>query len=138
VSGDLIAWLTAIWDEQERAARLEKQLADDFFGGDDFTVEYQWARMTKHTNGAYGSSFSKGAPSPTEVLARSAAERQILALHREVGSAVFGGPTVERWRYCETCQRADEDAEMVWPCETIRLLASMHADRPGYREEWKL
>jgi len=25
-----------------------------------------------------------------------------------------------------------------WPCETLRLLASVYADHPAYQEEWRL
>lgn len=117
---DLASWLTQIWDEQERRARLEKQLADDFFVSEDIAVEYQWARMTKHSNGSYGSSFSPGAPAPTEVLARIAADRQILALH----SGDRDWP----------CQEGNYVYE---PCATLRLLALPYAYRPSYREEWK-
>ena len=129
---ELAAWLTQIWDEREEAARFEKELTEDIYADGEFTVEYQWARMTKHASGGYGSSFAKGAPSPTEVLARIAADRQILAEHtRNAGR-------------CDTCIK-DVWVEYGDPvleyhehwCPTVRLLASPYADRPGYQEAWR-
>jgi len=110
----IVEFLTARLDEAERPARLEKQLADDFFGDAEFTVEYQWARMTKHTNGSYGSSFSKGAPSPEFILADIAAKRAIVEVTERWMAA--GYPTLD---------------------VQLRILASVYSDHPDYRQEWK-
>jgi hypothetical protein len=57
---------------------------------------------------------------PARVLAQCAAYRRIVELHHE-------GPAGS----CETCS-----GEYL-PCSTLRALASIYADAPGFREEWR-
>jgi hypothetical protein len=124
MSDDLTAWLTQIWDEEGR-------LATEAFraGFDDHTpTGEQWGvphvigqHMLRHV--------------PDVVLARIAADREILALH---------APAKPPWptqmepgcRICATAQIWDQVANEA-NCRTLCLLASAHADRPGYREEWR-
>lgn len=127
---DLIEWLTQIWDEQEKSASEEVELTQHVYDRSEFTVEYQWARMTKHASGGYGSSFAPGAPSPTEVLAKIAADREILALYQKAWSGLtFDDPQPEgaEWLLGHRWGLA----------EAVRLLALPYADRDGYDEEWR-
>lgn len=39
--------------------------------------------------------------------------------------------------HCSRCGDADEGEE-PWPCATVRLLALPYADRPGYRDTWRV
>jgi hypothetical protein len=125
---DLAAWLTAVWDEEEEAA---KRLGDRvWFVCDDGHVqepnqedgppfgsgEYErWDdgeyRLPNHHN------TWLPALNPASVLARIAADRKILELHNRLGD------------YCNTCGGQ-------WPCLTLLLLAEAYADRPGFRPEW--
>jgi hypothetical protein len=93
---DLVEWLTAILDEDEKAA------------------ERAGGSITEMRNDNYGQLLVP----PGWVLADIAAKRTILALG-----------------ICAAC-----DVEMQ-PCDhrddTLRLLATAYADRPGYREEWR-
>lgn len=139
---DIATWLTAIWDEDEKAAKaadvkqgdprwvtnhialahprafrvrsaLDKRpiaTVEDVAGDDDADTtgildgEAAAAHIARHD--------------PAAVLARIAADRQILALG-----------------ICAACDIEDQ------PCDhresTLRLLASAHADRPGYNEDWR-
>jgi hypothetical protein len=131
---DLAAWLTQIWDEAEKAARFTIELTEHSYPADEFQIHWGWSRLTNHrTNGSGGASMALGAPSPTEVLARIAADRQIL--------------TQYTWAE-KTCARLDTTRTMEigvvaslaqWRTleRVIRLLALPHADRPGYQEAWK-
>lgn len=82
----------------------------------------------------YRSTYCIPAPADPRVLARIAADRQILALHV---------PT--DWGDCPRCVREtshdDDGVEYSvyesHPCTTTRLLASAYADHPGYQESWK-
>ena len=57
-------------------------------------------------------------------LDRLAADRQILALHTSFA----------RYRpSCRTCESRES-----YPCDTARLLAQPYADRPGFRDEWRV
>lgn len=118
---DLGSWLTSIWDEEERLARDEVEVAEHVYDSSEFTVEYQWARMTRHTSGGWGQSFAPSAPSPASVLARIAADRKILALH-----AIGQDP----------CDAHDGVTMRSVACDTVRLLAEPNADKPGFRSEW--
>lgn len=115
---DLVEWLTKILDEDEKPAREEKELADEVYDRPAFTVDYQWARMTKHTSGGWGSSFAPGAPSPDAVLADIAAKRAVIAIH----TGFHECPSQE-----DNCGWVTDDR-----CSTLLLLATAYADRPGY------
>jgi hypothetical protein len=125
---DLAAWLTEIWDEAEKAARFTIELTEHSYPADEFQIHWGWSRLTTNrTNGSGGASMALGAPSPTEVLARIAADRQILELHAGQSS----------WPDDELhCRECGPDHSR-YPCRTIRLLALPHADHPGYQEAWK-
>lgn len=74
---------------------------------------------------------------PARVLREVEAKRRLLDEHKPDG-----------WD-CSTCaapETYDDDADgnrewsrdsKSFPCLTVRLLASVYADRPGYREEWR-
>ncbi len=114
---DLSAWLTQVWDADE--ARLS---APTFCGP-------VW-------------------PTTVQMLARIAADRQILADYRKVlrqqeeNSDEFAllmrqpGEDYERLNQVKTfgwqVQGRVEALSAV-----VRLLASPHADRPGYQSEWR-
>lgn len=163
MSGELVTWLRAQLDEDERVARtikLEpwvlspatgthggwlwvfgKRSADQIWGGDQPRVgQYivQWH--------------------PERVLAEVAAKRALLELH---------APTLENveWWHdqtgkgkalvCPSCHpahpsewypafgEAGEPPEgfvpsyVLAPCPTLLSLLLPYADRPGYREEWR-
>lgn len=59
---------------------------------------------------------------PVRVLAECAAKRRIVEMHRE---GPGGG-------YCSRCDR-----EPVWPCITLRALASVYADHRDYDLAWR-
>lgn len=105
---DLAAWLTQIWDEDEAAAR----------DGDAACWHIDYCD-------AAGSAFHERFTPPL-MLARIAADRRILEVHE---------PDPRLPSVCTTCGEPLEYT-VDWPCETVRLLASPYADRPGYREEW--
>lgn len=108
---DLVAWLIKILDEYEQAA------------------ERASGTISKMQNDDYGRLLVP----PSWVLADIAAKRAILDLHKPFGlqSDMITG--------CDICSYRDvmEELQVAWPCETVRLLASANADRPGYDESWK-
>ncbi|MGW2933965.1 DUF6221 family protein [Streptomyces sp. NPDC001156] len=70
---------------------------------------------------------------PARVLHEIGAKRKVVNLHRAIRSPQPDGITNLD---CSTCG-GEETLSPSWPCPTIRLLASVYADRPGYREEWR-
>lgn len=111
---DLVQWLRAQLDEDERIARAcpgngEWSAEDIAVYGPDLSVEVR-AHMAEHD--------------PRRVLAEVDAKRRIIDLHKGVND------------YCAECDLVRSNYP-YHPCTTLRLLALPYADRPGYREEWR-
>ena len=138
---ELTAWLTAIWDEDEAVARAVKAAGRPLEGGTGswfesdrsigdrtgYVVAYgvEWDAARKHI----------ASHDPAHVLARIAADREILAEHAPAKPS-WAGRMERACRTCGTAQIWDQVAYEA-NCRTLCLLASVFADRPGYREEWK-
>lgn len=111
---DLAAWLTQIWDEEERIA--------DEADGDDYYLDDGAA------TGRYLERFT-----PASVLARIAADRKILAWCTERDRIYVG-----------TLASDPSDpvnyvpGSLAHPTDSVvlRLLAQAYRDRPGFRGEW--
>ena len=149
---DLAAWLTQIWDEQEATARAVAVEGRPLEGGSGSWFESD--RSIGDKTGyvvAYGVEWDAARKhivnhDPASVLARIAADRQILELHTgehscqelQTGtypddwpeSASWGKPGAQ-WRHASTEYFEDE------PCPTARLLAQPYADRPGCQDSWR-
>jgi phage terminase large subunit GpA-like protein len=70
---------------------------------------------------------------PVRVLAECEAHRRIVEAHRPD----------DMFDHCAICLDGDFDTlgdptREDWPCPTIRALASVYADREGFRAEWAL
>lgn len=150
---DLVRWLTACLDEDERIARRACGYASPEWHLDDDTGETVlwwppephvaenerkhglrvtadvWRGMTIDASGQQIAPHI-AAHDPARVLREIEAKRRTLALH----SAPTG----------HACSTTDETGynfnyDEVSPadaCTTLRLLATVYSDRPGYREEW--
>ena len=118
----LAAWLTQIWDEEERLAK-----------SGDWGVR-SGSKLWVQTISSPG--IAPGiCASPQHVLARIAADRKILAEHR-IEEVVSIDPET-RGRAFLVCLRCRSgERQLVWPCTTVRLLAEPYQDRPGFRPEW--
>jgi hypothetical protein len=62
---------------------------------------------------------------PARVLREVEAKRSLVNAHER--RPMSKGDTAD----CAHCWGA------VWPCPTLRLLASVYDDRPGYQETWR-
>lgn len=74
---------------------------------------------------------------PERIVGECTAKRQIVELHGEL-LTMRGEP----YGYCRMCaenEEADWDGAppVAWPCPTLRHLASVYADHPDYREDWR-
>ncbi|MEU1410124.1 MULTISPECIES: DUF6221 family protein [unclassified Streptomyces] len=118
---DLVQWLRAQLDEDERIARAaDGELSAVFTRVASFDPEM--AADERHIM-AHG---------PVRVLRDIDVQRQLLALHAP-GETGYVDGTV-----CMVCEDADvADEGPFYPCKTLRLLALRYADRSGYREEWR-
>ena len=104
MTDDLVSWLRA-------------QIADD----------EEWANEIGER------SWEEERFGPARLLAEVQAKRAILDEHRAYDFANNGDPV------CGTCMRLaklpDEGFKFeAAPCKTVRLLAAVFSDRPGYRE----
>ncbi len=137
-SDDLADWLTQIWDEQEKLARAAQDDAPSLTWEAekvyDGVYTIQLGPSEHPDNDSYDVGWDVRMPreiaryiaanDPASVLARIAADRQILAMH----TGNHECPSVE-----DNCGWVTDDR-----CSTVRLLALPYADRPGYQESWKL
>lgn len=116
---DLSAFLLARLAEDEAAAKA---------AGSDQRVT--WATTANAAASAAGADAGLFIlfNDPARVLADVEAKRRIVGLHPSYGG--YG----ER---CATCQSEDDLAGDPWPCPTLRALASVYADHPEFREEWR-
>jgi hypothetical protein len=154
---DLITWLRAQLDEDERVAR---RAGWDFpawsYDRETFTVSSGAGPIAGH--GQIGSPLNDvdgehiARHDPARVLADVQAKRRILDEHAVSTKAETGwtGEVVGKRTWGETgrvlysCRICDfggrhEDAEYHSKpgCLTVRLLALPYADRLGYLEEWR-
>lgn len=123
---DIAAWLTAIWDERQRAC-AEAQTAIDAYSATAASgdLELRWMLQLRRGGEFQAGWDMPGPPTPAEDLARIAADRDILALHDLAPDHLTGKP-----HWC----RLDQETQ---PCRTLRALASAYAARPGYQEAWR-
>jgi hypothetical protein len=105
---ELIAWLRAALDEDERVARA--------------CPHKDWPQIG---NGAGAVHIARW--DPARVLAEVEAKRRILDIHHHI--------ECQHDRYGPGGDCAECGNE--YPCETTRLLAQPYAGRPGWREEWR-
>lgn len=150
MTDDLATWLTQILDEDEE--RVRAAIADD--GGQDGGFEDSFDQLTggEERGGplAFVPRFGEAAAAmivwqtPRRALARIEADRQMLALHEaritKLSLPPFdsytGEPRPAEFEVnCSVCGWASDDPTSA--CQTVRLLAVWHADRPGYREDWR-
>jgi hypothetical protein len=111
---DLVTWLRAQLDEDERVTR--QVIAEP--GG--FYIEAETEDVNVMTVGAYVYRWT-----PKRILAEVDAKRRILDEHRLVAADDVPGLV-----------QCGLDGETM-PCDHVRLLALPYADRPGYDESWR-
>jgi hypothetical protein len=72
---------------------------------------------------------------PARVLREVAAKRAILAVHSPGYPVTYPKPSGQPT--CAVCHSGgwDWDPEQ-WPCPTVRALAAIYSNHPGYRQEW--
>ena len=112
---DLAAWLTQIWDEQEKDATNPIK-------GEIHSRDCESTR--EHIP------FPCECGVPEQILARNAADRRVLELHAPYDHEGIGVLCI--------CCAGGAGAGPDWPCETLRLMASPYIDREGFQEAWRV
>jgi len=141
---DLAAFLAARLDEDEAAARpMAARYAEWKKKPRD------WTRlMCDPVVGAFGGQsalrdvarglYVGDMSDPDRVLREVAAKRAILAAHR---AHRYEGPypSTPTCTVCITERKGyqEEWDDDEWPCATLRHLAAVYSDHPGYRQEWR-
>lgn len=141
---DLIAFITARLDDDERIARIA---AAEFTRDSglrwvvDDETHPECVRPAEPLDnstvaiGAWGMIGKQGIHiarhDPARVLREVEAKRRLVTLHvGEDGSHGF-------W-YCKTCGSGEpNEYPTEWPCATLKLLAAPYAEHPDYRAEWQ-
>ncbi|MFE7236113.1 DUF6221 family protein [Streptomyces sp. NPDC057596] len=149
---DLVPWLVAQLDEDERNAKAWRGIFPSPGVDDDGTV---WLHVRPGGNAVIvryrdpvagyddmatlrNWAGDKGGWTQEQVLREIDAKRQLVKLHgRAVLRAGGGAQHFATATVCRSCEPDLQFPELSWPCTTLRLLALPYADRPGYREEWR-
>lgn len=132
---DLISWLTQQLDEDERIAKAAS--VAPWSGSEPGPPKYQDPIVYDAEDNTVADRASWGDLDaddmrhmvrfdPARVLREVEAKRQILAQH----------PPGEDG-YCGDGLGLD-GCKWDWPCPTVRLLTLPYADRPGFKEEWRI
>lgn len=138
---DLITWLSAVLDEDERLARAATPGPWKDGAG---TVALHSTGMDEITGYVHEQADIDHIVrhDPAAVLADIAAKRQIVAIHN-VWTAIYPEDAVHEWRRkdrrCIGCgfnSSEEPNTPDVNDCPTLRALASAYAHQPGYRQEW--
>ena len=129
---DLVAWLTQVWDEQEREARNHWTWRDDVPYVPDFSVRGGMVSIGAAEHRMPFAEFQERyyrrlEPDP-QVLARIAADRQILAefVARDKDVDLMLGPDCLRQREWSGLRLA------------LLLKAGQYKDRPGFNPDWRV
>ncbi|MFB6787660.1 DUF6221 family protein [Streptomyces olivaceus] len=146
--GDLVQWLRAQLDEDERIARAA-MWCEDAAAWRAAASEYgtptrpdgpRWYIEDSLEDGVIRTvdpqaSDDEGVArhiaehDPARVLREIDAKRQVIDLHAPGQMEYVDG---------DVCMACDvRGGEPFYPCKTLRLLALPYAARPGYREEWR-
>jgi hypothetical protein len=113
---DLVQWLRAQLDEDERTARAADAAKDDnwWWGPDSESAAER--HVARHD--------------PARVLREIDAKRQLIELHQERLEQGYGSDV------CAECDFGGV-SQTYYPCATLRLLALPYTDQPGYQEAWR-
>jgi hypothetical protein len=132
---DLVTWLRAQLDEDERVAQAA--------GSRYETPASAPAILAGFNAGPQVVEFAQ-LWTPARVLAEVDAKRRLLDLHDPY--ARRGGWPVTEYQACSYCAglchsgsglACDQPVDALYPCETVRLVATAYAGRPGYRDQWR-
>lgn len=126
VKPNLVEWLTACISDVEQAAIDAKRIIEAHTAS--FSTEAAWKnqadseRLLDHIM-LHG---------PAIVLREVARNRRILERHEpSIIDYRHGRQDVEVCSYCE-----QDEQSVEWPCDEVRDLTSVFADRPGFQKEW--
>ena len=133
MTADLITWLRAQLDEDERIARatrgLGKWSAYREGGGDGWAFEDESGEGAEAIVGDETTARHNVRHDPARVLREVEAKRRILD---EMATTIAG---VRQVLVCDdACECGPGDPGST--CHIVRLLALPYADQPGYRREW--
>jgi hypothetical protein len=140
---DLVEFLRAALDEDERVARAA-DVGSDVFDGTGIVVMPNRSTGDRTITLPSHIAAHIAHHDPARVLAEVAAKRAILELHdgehdcRELMTGVYphDWPSAAPWGSAGEAWRHASSEHFEGPCPTLRLLAQPYAGRPGWREEW--
>ena len=117
----LAGFLAARLDEDEAAAKAQAQRGT--------VVMYTDGEPTQ-AEAEYFATIS-----PARVLREVEAKRRILSEHT-MEPGLFP-PSCSRCYETNTAAYPEEWEPLLWPCPTVRDLAAVYSDHPGYDPRWK-
>ena len=128
---DLVAFIRARIDEDERIARRAASDAGEHWNGEGVSLEielddgsYETWQVGEHTS----------RHDPARVLRGVEARRRIVEVH-EHQTFAFPEPTTGAQIGCIVCHSTYEDFPGGW-CDTLRAVASEWSTHPDYQAGW--
>lgn len=140
---DLVQWLTAQLDEDERIARAATSgpwsVNDESYAewiiaadGTEVVAGGRWggeASVFESTEDA----LHIAEHDPARELREIDAKRRLLDEHQDVNGGSCGTCVDGQWGY----PTHGGSSPQRFPCRTLRLLGLPYADRPGFQESWR-
>ena len=142
---DLAAWLTRIWDEEERLAKAapgrnwQAFVMDDVAGASVY--DEQWVLLyPQHYDHDNPLSREPGATGPMYI--ERAVDELCAHVARHDPASVLARIAAHKEMLAECCislenKRPGYDGTQRFAWQILRLLASAHRDRPGWQEAWQ-
>lgn len=135
---DLIAWLNAQIDEDERRAKWAATVIDGNWDSWEVVAQQLFACCDTVPRIDRVGQHLMHTSDPARALREVEAKRRLLDLHKPVTlhRAPGGQLPLQDITACEYDTNPDSHGWADFPCDTVRLLTSVYSDRPGYRDEW--
>jgi hypothetical protein len=128
----LVMWLRARLDERVADATAALVEARGHWPASEFTIEWQWACLTRHdARGIAGLHCAPGAPRPEHVLADVVARRRVLDAYGWAVRDVEHSTDAEDPR-----ATALNLGRMLAYDDAVRCVGASYAGHPDYRQEW--
>ncbi len=139
---DLIGWLRARLDEDERRALDARSTQYDWengwglhppsSGGNKWTITPHVGLIHEQVQAEHVAAWN-----PARVLAEIATKRAILDVHVHEITTEYAGETLIASDFgCTVCGLDKYEIPYGGWCATVRALASPHSGLPGWRDEW--
>ncbi|MEU8136092.1 DUF6221 family protein [Streptodolium elevatio] len=143
MTDDLVAWLTEQLDHDQRIAESTRQASPSW---QNFDMDGELRDDVNAGTVCIAGDADRAhiaLHDPARVLREIAAKKAIIKAHgphllyHQVVKDYDGSQRLGTLVRCRSCEPPQEITRDTWPCPTLRHMAAVYADRPGYDESWR-